>query len=87
VIFALYMLPVMLIDNILKPILMGRGVEAPMLVIFVGALGGFAARGFIGLFTGAIVLVLAYELFLLWLRGGDPDAVAAPEDTSSVAAR
>ena len=64
------MLPVMLIDNVLKPILLGRGVEAPMLVIFVGALGGFAVSGFIGLFTGAIILVLVYELFLLWLRGG-----------------
>ena len=70
VIFAAYMLPVMLIDNVLKPILLGRGVEAPMLVIFVGALGGFAVSGFIGLFTGAIILVLVYELFLLWLRGG-----------------
>jgi predicted PurR-regulated permease PerM len=71
VIFAAYMLPVMLIDNVLKPILLGRGVESPMIIIFVGALGGFAASGFIGLFTGAIVLVLVYEVFLFWLRGGE----------------
>ncbi len=74
VIFLIYIVPVMLLDNILKPILMGRGVEAPMIVIFVGALGGFAASGFIGLFTGAIVLVLVYELFQVWLhRNIDPE--------------
>lgn len=71
VLFTAYMIPVMLVDNVLKPLLLGRGVEAPMAIIFVGALGGFAVRGFLGLFTGAIVLVLAYELFLLWLRGGE----------------
>lgn len=66
---TVWLLPTMLIDNILKPILMGRGVEAPMLVIFVGALGGLASSGFIGLFTGAIVLVLAYELLTAWVYG------------------
>jgi predicted PurR-regulated permease PerM len=69
VIFLAYMVPVMLLDNVLKPILMGRGVETPMIVIFIGALGGFAASGFLGLFTGAIVLVVVYELFQEWLHG------------------
>jgi predicted PurR-regulated permease PerM len=69
VIFLAYMLPVMLLDNVLKPILMGRGVETPMIVIFIGALGGFATSGFLGLFTGAIVLVVVYELFQEWLHG------------------
>lgn len=78
VIFLAYMVPVMLVDNILKPILMGRGVEAPMIVIFVGALGGFAASGFLGLFTGAIILVLVFELFQVWLHG-NPDPEDAPE--------
>lgn len=54
-------------DNILKPILMGRGAAVPMLVIFLGSLGGFIAFGFIGLFVGAIVLSLAYKLLLSWL--------------------
>lgn len=70
VLFMLYTIPVMLLDNALKPILMGRGVEAPMIVIFMGALGGFAVSGFLGLFTGAIILVLVYELFQVWLHGG-----------------
>lgn len=55
------------IDNILKPILLGRGVEVPMAVIFIGAIGGFISSGIIGLFVGAVVLVLGYKLFLAWL--------------------
>ena len=55
------------VDNILKPILLGRGVDVPMLIIFVGAIGGFLSAGIIGLFTGAVVLALGYKLFLAWL--------------------
>jgi predicted PurR-regulated permease PerM len=54
-------------DNVLKPFLMGRGSESPMLVIFFGSLGGFIAFGFIGLFLGAIILALVYKLVLFWL--------------------
>lgn len=54
-------------DNVLKPILLGRGASVPMLVIFLGAIGGFILSGFIGLFTGAIVLSIGYELFMAWL--------------------
>ena len=55
------------LDNVLKPLLFGRGVEVPMLVIFVGAIGGMLAMGILGLFLGAVVLVLGYKLFLAWL--------------------
>ena len=55
-------------DNILKPILMGKGASVPMLVIFLGSIGGFIATGFLGLFTGAIVLSFGYQLFMLWLN-------------------
>ncbi len=55
------------IDNILKPILLGRGVEVPMAVIFIGAIGGFISSGIIGLFVGSVVLVLSYKLFMAWL--------------------
>lgn len=54
-------------DNILKPWLMGKGAPVPMLVIFLGAIGGFILSGFIGLFTGAIILSLGYKLGGLWL--------------------
>lgn len=55
-------------DNILKPILLGKGAPVPMLVIFLGVLGGFITSGFIGLFTGAIVLSIGYKLFISWLE-------------------
>jgi predicted PurR-regulated permease PerM len=58
-------------DNILKPILLGKGAPVPMLVIFLGAIGGFIFQGFIGLFTGAIVLSIGYELFMAWLEESD----------------
>ena len=77
ILFTLWCVPVMLVDNLLKPLLMGRGVEAPMLVIFVGAIGGFIASGIIGLFSGAVVLVLAYELFQSWLEAPQ-EAVKKP---------
>ena len=63
-IWAILVAPV---DNILKPILLGRGVDVPMLVIFVGAIGGFLSAGIIGLFIGAVVLALGYKLFVAWL--------------------
>jgi len=67
VVFAIWSLLVGMSDTLLKPMLMGRGVDVPMLVIFIGAIGGFMASGIIGLFTGAIILALGYNLFLLWL--------------------
>ncbi|HST12323.1 MAG TPA: AI-2E family transporter [Terriglobales bacterium] len=65
--FLVWALLVAPIDNILKPLLLGRGVDVPMLVIFVGAIGGFLSAGIIGLFLGAVVLALGYKLFLAWL--------------------
>jgi predicted PurR-regulated permease PerM len=56
-------------DNILKPILLGKGAPVPMLVIFIGVIGGFILSGFIGLFTGAIVMSIGYKLFLGWIDG------------------
>ena len=55
------------LDNILKPILLGRGLEVPMTVIFIGAIGGFLSSGIIGLFVGSVVLVLGYKLLIAWL--------------------
>jgi predicted PurR-regulated permease PerM len=67
VLFLIWSLFAGAIDNILKPILLGRGVEVPMAIIFIGAIGGFISSGIIGLFVGAVVLVLGYGLFLAWL--------------------
>lgn len=66
--WAVYFVLVMFADNILKPILLGKGAQVPMLVIFLGVIGGFLLSGFIGLFTGAIVLSIGYKLFLVWMH-------------------
>ena len=56
-----------LMDNVLKPILLGRGASVPIAVVFLGAIGGFMSMGLIGLFVGAIVLSVGYKLLLAWL--------------------
>lgn len=68
-IFAAWILGVGLLDNILKPILMGHGLNLPMAVVFIGAIGGMIYSGIIGLFVGAVVLALGYKLFMSWLDG------------------
>jgi len=75
VLFALWSLFVGSIDNVLKPVLLGRGAAVPMPVIFIGAIGGFIAAGIIGLFVGAVILALGYELFLAWLAAVAPPGV------------
>ncbi|MGB2079347.1 MAG: AI-2E family transporter [Vibrio sp.] len=69
-------------DNFLKPMLMGRGVDVPMPVILIGAIGGMLYAGIIGLFLGAVVLSIWYELFVSWLNTEEPAAVAEPETES-----
>jgi predicted PurR-regulated permease PerM len=66
------------IDNVLKPLLLGRGVEAPMPVILLGALGGLASAGIMGMFVGATVLALGYQIFMWWVAS-NPDAVPAEQ--------
>ncbi len=68
VIFMIYMIAVTLCDNVLKPILLGRGAPVPMMVIFLGVIGGFMTGGFIGLFVGAVIISLTYSLFIKWLN-------------------
>jgi predicted PurR-regulated permease PerM len=70
-------------DNVLKPWLMGAGTTVPTLVIFLGAIGGFIATGLVGLFVGAVVVVLGYELFLNWLRADEPEESPEIEDSTS----
>ena len=75
-IFAVYMLIVSLGDMVLKPLLLGRGVDTPMLVILFGAIGGAMAMGIIGLFLGAVILAVSYELLAAWMAP-DEDAAEA----------
>jgi predicted PurR-regulated permease PerM len=62
-----WLILVSLLDNFLKPILLGRGAPVPMLVIFLGAIGGFLSMGFMGLFVGAVILSIGFKLFQAWL--------------------
>jgi predicted PurR-regulated permease PerM len=54
-------------DNVLKPLMLARGVDAPMPVILLGALGGMATGGILGMFVGATILALGYQIFMNWV--------------------
>jgi predicted PurR-regulated permease PerM len=71
VLFLVWCIVVGLIDNVLKPILLGRGVDLPMLVIFIGAIGGFLASGILGLFIGPVILALGYTAVAAWLDAAE----------------
>lgn len=73
VLFAVWAAVVGLSDNVLKPLLMGRGSKVPMLVLFMGSLGGFMASGILGLFLGAVILSLGYTVFMAWIDDADLD--------------
>jgi predicted PurR-regulated permease PerM len=79
VIFTVYALIVSGSDSFLKPLLLGRGLKTPMLVILLGAIGGMIMSGIIGLFIGAVILALGYELFMEWL---DREVVSAEVRTT-----
>ena len=68
---TIFLVLVGLSDNALKPILMGRGLSTPVLVIFIGVLGGTLAHGILGLFIGPIILAVAWELLMAW-SGEEP---------------
>jgi len=71
-----------MVDNVLKPLMLGRGVDAPMPVILLGALGGMATGGILGMFVGATLLALGYQLFMSWVAT-NPDSNAAVSKTDS----
>lgn len=71
-----------MLDNVLKPLLLGRGVEAPMPVILLGALGGLASTGILGMFVGATLLALGYQMFMWWVASNPDVPAAAPESTT-----
>lgn len=78
IVFGIYSLIAGMADNILKPLMLGRGVDVPMPVILIGALGGMVGSGFIGLFIGPVALAVGYQLFWQWVEDR-PVAVEADE--------
>jgi predicted PurR-regulated permease PerM len=76
VIYSVLLFVAGLLDNVLKPLMLGRGVDAPMPVILLGALGGMVSGGILGMFIGATLLALGYQIFMAWVAD-NPDAPAA----------
>lgn len=74
--FTAYMIPVNLIDNVLRPLVMARGLETPMLVILIGVIGGTLSYGITGLFLGPIILAVIWELTMAWIK--DEKAASSP---------
>ena len=72
--FTLYMVPVNLMDNVLRPLVIGKGLKTPMLVILVGVIGGTLAYGIIGVFLGPIVLAVIWELLVAWMAEAEAEA-------------
>lgn len=68
VLLSLYLIPVSLLDNVLRPLVMARGLDTPMLIILIGVLGGTVAYGITGLFLGPIVLAVIWELLVAWTK-------------------
>ena len=88
-VFLIWSIVVGLSDGFLKPLLFGRGVDIPMLVILIGAIGGLIAAGIIGLFLGAIILALSYRHFIIWLNrervGGSEELDGKTADVAETA--
>jgi predicted PurR-regulated permease PerM len=77
ILFSVYVFVAGLVDNVLKPLLLGRGVDVPMPVVLIGALGGMVTSGILGLFLGPVVLAIGYELFWQWVDNAPPDVEPA----------
>ena len=78
IVFSVWTLVVAPVDNILRPILLGRGANVPMLVVFIGAIGGFISSGLIGLVLGGVVFTLGYTLFKAWVGLGPSELPSPP---------
>jgi predicted PurR-regulated permease PerM len=77
VVFLIWCMIVSVSDAFLKPMFLGRGLDIPMPVILIGAIGGLMLHGIIGLFVGAVVLAIGYELSKAWMAGeGAAESVA-----------
>ncbi|MWV13458.1 AI-2E family transporter [Pseudomonas sp. R-28-1W-6] len=80
IVFAIYVFVAGLADNVLKPLLLGRGVDVPMPVVLIGALGGMVTGGIIGLFIGPVLLAVGYKLFWEWVDTPSAGSVTGPQD-------
>jgi len=80
ILFTVWSVIVSFLDAVLKPMLLGRGVDAPMPIILLGAIGGMIHSGIVGLFLGAVILALGYKLFVSWLAAGEEPGNSDSDD-------
>lgn len=66
------------LDNFLRPMLIKRGADLPLLLIFAGVIGGLVAFGIIGLFVGPVVLAVAYTLLVAWVSEDEASKDVGP---------
>lgn len=85
IVTTVYLLAAGLADNVLKPMLLGRGLAVPMPIVLIGAIGGMLSSGILGLFVGAVVLSVAYQLFMAWVNDGLPPQESGAEQTEDTA--
>jgi len=81
-VWTIYMLVGGAADNVLKPLLLGRGVDVPMPVILIGALGGMVSAGIVGLFVGAVLLAVGYQVFMDWVDSSKTESDQSEDDSS-----
>jgi predicted PurR-regulated permease PerM len=79
IVYTIYLVVAGLVDNVLKPLLLGRGVAVPMPVILLGALGGMVSGGIIGMFVGAALLAVGYQVLMDWIDNAENDTSNEPE--------
>ncbi len=82
IIFAVYAMFVSMADMFLKPLFLGRGIDVPMVVILIGAIGGMIVSGIIGLFIGAVILAVGYKFFIEWVEEARPAEEPAESDST-----
>lgn len=80
--FTIWTVPVSIMDGFLKPVVMSRGLSVPMLVIFLGVIGGTISHGILGLFIGPVILSVGYQMVTAWL-GQSADKIDAPEEEAT----
>ena len=78
VVLLVFTLVIVNIDNVIRPLLIQRGAKLPLLLVFVGVVGGLLAFGVMGLFVGPVLLAVVFELLVEWVREGEPEVEPSP---------
>ncbi|MEM9108346.1 MAG: AI-2E family transporter, partial [Pseudomonadota bacterium] len=80
ILLTILAVPLTIGDSFLRPIMISKGLDTPMMIIIIGVIGGVMAFGLIGIFIGPVLFAVFYELFKIWVAAGDTDVEATQED-------